>query len=573
MKYVADFETITDPADCRVWAWGVTEILEDPGQVRSFTNGICIDTFMQWCKENVGSTIYFTNLKFDGEFIIHWLLCNGYQHTKKRSPSPHEFYTLISDKGMFYYIQICFGIYQGKKQSVKILDTLKIIPFGVADMAKAFGLKHSKLELDYVEYREPGHKLTDHEKEYLNADLIIPAESLATLFSQGLSKMTQGSNALADYKETIGKKNFERWFPIPTYDEDIRQSYKGGYTYLNPKYKELIVGSGIVLDVNSMYSYVMRTAMLPYGEGKFFNGEYKKDDRYPLYIQKLSCSFELKANHIPTLQLKNNLSFVPTQYLESSEGEDVELVLTCIDLEIFLKHYDVYDIQYYSGWKFRASNNMFCEYVDKWVDIKIKADIEGNKGMRTIAKLMMNSLYGKFGLNPNVRSKFPYLNENGVVKYSLGEKEKRDPIYIPIAVFVTAYARQITISSAQANYDRFIYSDTDSLHLEGLDEPVGMNIHPTELGAWKHESTFVRGKYIRSKSYIEEEVDNTFYLPELDLYGKTKLKITCAGLPKSAYGNVTFENFQAGAEYCGKLSMKHVKGGIVLAETPFTIKK
>lgn len=573
MKYVADFETITDPSDCRVWAWGVTEVLENDDQVRTFYDGNNIETFIQWCKGHTGNTLYFHNLKFDGEFIIYWLLNNGYTYTEKRNPNSHEFSTLISDKGMFYSIKICFGVAYGKKQSVKILDSHKILPFSVDAISKAFGLKDQKLKIDYDEYREEGHILTDEERDYLHNDLLIPAEALRTLFEQGLTQMTQGSNALADYKETIGKKNFERWFPTPDYDEDIRQAYKGGFTYLNPKYRTIVTKEGIVLDVNSLYPYVMRNKFLPYGEGKFFEGKYEKDDRYPLYVQKLSCSFELKEGYIPTLQLKNNLSFIPTQYLESSNGEDVELVLTNIDLELLFEHYDVYDVQYYSGWKFRSSNNMFVNYIDKWVAIKIQAEKEGNKGLRTLAKLMLNALYGKFGLNPNVRSKSPYLDENGVVKYKLGKKEKRKPIYIPIAVFVTAYARQITITAAQSNYDRFIYSDTDSLHLEGLDEPDGMWIHPTELGAWKHESTFVRGKYIRSKSYIEDEVSNTFYLPELDLYGKTELKITCAGLPKSAYENVTFDNFKEGATYGGKLGMKHVKGGIVLAETPFTIKK
>lgn len=32
--------------------------------------------------------------------------------------------------------------------------------------------------------------------------------------------------------------------------------------------------------------------------------------------------------------------------------------------------------------------------------------------MRTLAKLMLNALYGKFALNPNVRSKIPYYDND-----------------------------------------------------------------------------------------------------------------------------------------------------------------
>ena len=52
---------------------------------------------------------------------------------------------------------------------------------------------------------------------------------------------------------------------------------------------------------------------------------------------------------------------------------------------------------------------------------KNQATIDKNYGLRTIAKLMLNSLYGKFALNPNVQGKYPVL-DNGIIKYELGEK-------------------------------------------------------------------------------------------------------------------------------------------------------
>lgn len=554
MLYTADFETTTDPTDCRVWAYGICEI----GNPDNFTYGNDINDFMKWANEQGKTTVYFHNLKFDGEFILCWLFENGFKYIgDRRDLEKNTFTTLISDKGQFYSMEICFERKGKEKKSLTIYDSLKILPFSVEAIAKGFNLPISKLEIDYNETREKGHILTKKEIDYLRNDVDIVARALNTLFEQGLNKMTQGSNALYDYKQTVGSKNFNKWFPIPDYDSDIRQSYKGGFTYLNPKFKELDLTEGIVLDVNSLYPSVMYYQPLPYGEGIFFKGKYKADKIYNLYVQMFTCQFELKPGHIPTIQLKNNLSFIPTQYLESSDGEDVTLCLTNVDLELFMEHYNVFNIEYHSGWKFKSTIGLFKDYIDKWNKVKMESTLNGNKAMRTLAKLMLNALYGKFALNPNVQSKIPWY-DNGIVKYKLGEKETRDPIYIPVGTFITAWARHKTISSAQKVYDRFVYADTDSLHLIGTEIPDMLEVDPVKLGAWKHESTFKRARFIRQKSYIEE-IDGV-------------LNITCAGMPDRCYQFVTWDNFHSGMSYAGKLGMTHVEGGIVLKDIPFSIK-
>ncbi len=296
---------------------------------------------------------------------------------------------------------------------------------------------------------------------------------------------------------------------------------------------------------------------LPYGEPIFFEGRYQHDGFYNLYVQTIRCNFELKHNHIPTIQIKHSNLFVQTEYLSSSNGEDVTLCLTSVDLKLFLEHYNVYNLEYISGWKFKSTNKLFKDYIDKWTKIKIESTLTGNIALRTLAKLMLNALSGKFGLNPNVQSKWPIYN-NGEINYTLGEKEIRDPIYIPVASFITAYARYKTITTAQSVYDRFIYADTDSLHLLGTKLPDNLEIDDVKLGAWKLENSFTRAKFLRQKTYIEEV--------------NGKLNITCAGMPKNCYQYVTWENFNPGTSYAGKLLPKHVKGGIVLSDIDFTIK-
>lgn len=182
---------------------------------------------------------------------------------------------------------------------------------------------------------------------------------------------------------------------------------------------------------------------LPFGEPVFFEGNYKEDKIYNLYIQMITCSFEIKKNKIPTIQIKNNRSyFLANEYLESSNNEIVCLVLTNVDLKLFLEQYNVYDLEYVCGWKFKSKQGIFKEYIDKWITRKNEATISGNKGQRTRAKLMLNSLYGKFATSLDVQSKMPFLGEDEAVHYSLTEKEQKDGIYIPMRLFYNSLCKR-----------------------------------------------------------------------------------------------------------------------------------
>lgn len=580
MLACADFETTTQEEDCRVWAFGICEI----GNPNNFIYGNSIDKFMEICMDKLNNhTFYFHNLKFDGEFIFYWLFRNKFSCVKNRKElQANTFCTLISDMGQFYSIEICFSKRGHKTNRVIIYDSLKILNFSVKQIAKDFGTGLDKLEMEgetdeegneidgYKKFREVGHELTGDEIKYLRNDVEIMSRALKyILYDRKMGKMTIGADALDDYKTTLGKTNFEKFFPVPCeeVDSDIRKSYKGGFTYLADKYKRKIVDKGIVLDVNSLYPSVMYYNPLPYGEAVYFQGKYKKDKLYNLYVQKFSCQFILKEKHIPTIQLKNNMSFIPTDYLKSSSGEEVVLTLTNVDLELFLAHYDVYNMEYISGYKFKSTTELFKKYIDKWMKEKIEGKKEHNKGREKTAKLMLNSLYGKFALSPRVKGKYPYYDsENDFVKYQMGKEESRCPIYIPVGTFITAWARYKTISSAQKVYDRFIYADTDSLHLEGLELPEELEIDSYKLGAWDNELVFSKAKYLRQKSYME-------YGKSPNSDEKEQWKITCAGMPTSCHGGVNIDNFDIGASYKGKLQHKRVRGGVILKDIDFSIKK
>lgn len=574
-KFTADFETNVNEEDCRVWAFACCEI----GNPEHFVYGNSIEKFIEWCSnKKYNYTVYFHNLKFDGEYIFNYLLKNGYDLiTDKKYKRDKTFTCLISGMGQFYSIEIFFTVGNHRVNKVTIYDSLKILNMSVDVIAKQFDLPIRKLDLDYKAFREVGHELTQDEIDYIRNDVEIMARALDIMFKLGLTKMTIGSNALHNYKSMID--NFKRYYPeLPLeLDQDMRKSYKGGFTYLNPLYKEKEVGAGLVLDVNSLYPSVMKNAYLPFGKPVFFEGQYKYSFIYPLYIQRLSCSFELKEGKIPTIQLKNNPSYNPTEYLTSSNGDIITLTLTNIDLKLFLENYNVYDLQYGGGWKFKQTRGLFDKYIDIWSNNKIQAKKDNNKALYMVSKLMLNSLYGKFAKNPYNRSKYPYINEDGQVSYHISGIEEGKGLYIPIGAFITSYAREKTIRTSQAirdytlkkyGKDYYIYSDTDSVHMLHMDEEEiksFIDVDEYILGYWKVESTFVRGKYIRQKCYIELGYDGV-------------MNVTVAGLPKKLGKYVTFDNFKPGFSLLAsdnsidhKLTYKHVNGGVMLVETDFTI--
>lgn len=569
MEWTADFETTTDPEDCRVWAWGATPI----GRPDDIHEGNTLDGFMEFVERNAG-TYWFHNLAFDGEFILCWLLDHGFRHVKKGGGAK-TFTTLISGTGKWYQMKVKFSAGR-KKPQVTFKDSLKKLPMGVDAVARAFKLPISKLELDYKAYREPGHVLTPEESEYLAHDVQIMNMALSHQFEQGLTRLTIGSDALNWYKDIVGRK-WKRLFPVLPLemDADIRRAYKGGFTYVNPRFQsvgsfsDLTFGAGSVYDVNSLYPSVMYDRPLPCGVPVRFAGEYVPDERYPLYIQFFTASIHVKPDHLPTVQIKNSPWYSEREYITDTDGT-ADFAMTSVDLKLLFDHYDVDVVSWDGGYKFHERCGLFCEYIDYWM--KIKSTTTG--GLRQLAKLMLNSLYGKFATNPDVTPKIPHMNPDGSISYKLGDEETRDPVYTALGAFVTAWARDKTIRSAQAVYERFMYADTDSLHVLGTDPVDGIEVHPTKLGAWKHESDFSKCKYIRAKTYMEricatgEVVDGEYRMVPCEEHDDVK----CAGMPKNVKRMVTFENFKPGLSLAGKLVPMHVPGGIVLRDTTFTVK-
>ena len=564
----ADFETTVLESDCRVWAWSVCYVdnIEHPFY------GEDIDSFLMFIAREGTAQYYFHNLAFDGRFIVDRLFRLGYEHTTERRPDKGQFTTLVSNKGKFYQISVRF--FSGVLCEFR--DSLKLFPMSVRSVARAFKLPEGKGELDYGEFREAGHHLTNEEIDYIRRDVQIVAQALAFNLGQGLNKMTIGANAMGWFKKQFGSKRFKKLFPVLTLemDEYLRGAYRGGFTYVDPMWAGRDLFSGISVDYNSMYPSMLISKPYPVGEPLQFLGRYEADTRYPLYVQSLTCSFWLKPRGIPMIQLRNAGYYGEHEYVEHTI-DPVSITLTCVDLELLFDNYEVDVLSWDGGVKFQSmhGSELFGEYVEYWGEVKRTS----KGGMRQLAKLMLNNLYGKFATHPDVTQKVPvFNNETQIVEWKEGEHEERDPVYLPVGEFCTAWARDTLIRAILVNRDRFIYCDTDSMHLRGTWEPSGIRLHDTDLCAWKVEGEFWRARHLRPKCYI------------WDL--NHEISVTCAGMPENIKRHCTFENFHFGfnnleqvetdagtivrvRQGWGKLRPKAVPGGVVLVESPYELKE
>ena len=205
---------------------------------------------------------------------------------------------------------------------------------------------------------------------------------------------------------------------------------------------------------------------------------------------------------------------------------------------------------------------------------------------RQDAKTVLNSAYGKHGTKYFLYSKYSvYEGPDKPINFIPETKLARDPdkepshYYCPYAAFVTAYARRMLVTTWNALKGRAVYCDTDSIHfigtLDDIPADLSSKIDWTKsgaLGLWKVENEFVKGRYIRAKSYIEVKEDG-------------EAVVTCAGATAEIKKLMTWETFRVGFnawKICeekgfnikdySKLTPKQYPDGVALEYVNFEIK-
>lgn len=592
-KYMADFETLAGDNLPRtdVWAWCICKLESFDDKLLPVGNNIW--SFFNFLYNNAtnGDLIFFHNLKFDGEFIIAHLAKNKFEYCMEDLPDykrkPHTYNVMMDAMGKLFDISVTLkrGI------TIHFRDSLKLLPFTVEKIGKGFETKYRKLNIDYKAHTAPGQEITDKERVYIENDVRVVAEALLSMFNEGYDGMTIGSCAMKYYQKDIlgGKKQFRDRFPILT-DSEIKfiaPARKGGWCYVNDNIQGKILGKGYTVDFNSMYPSQMHSAsgnMYPLGKGVYFtcnSSEVTEDPDYPLWIAKVQLGFSLKENRYPCIQIKDNISlFGEHEYIKESD-DVVTITITSVDWYLINQCYDIWYCKFLDGYKYQAAIGMFDKYIDKFYEMKQFAT---NPQKRQQAKLFLNNFYGKFVMRTEIQTKIPAVSDANIVSWTIQPAETRDPVYPPVGIFTTAYARREVVTAANNNYSSFCYADTDSLHCLGnIEDEVGMKLDNKKLMHWKHESDWTRAKFVRQKTYAEE-ID-------------CKLDIKCAGAPKILHQPASMQteewrqnnpdsterevklsdilnldNFDIGFSTFGKLKPKHIPGGIILVPSAYVIR-
>jgi len=636
--YMCDFETTVtgdkNQSETEVWASAIVEVdaqgdglIDDNVYIDSSIGSFMSRLFS--ITRNGHSIAYFHNLKFDGSFIIDWLLKNGYKlavnswdgkWTETKYMPKGSFKCTISDMGQWYTIEVKSNY--GAKITFK--DSLKLLPFSVEQIGKSFGTLHKKLSMEYIGDRHAGGVITEEEKRYIANDVLVVKEALEIFFKDGLNKLTIGSCCKDQYKKTLMDGDAKNWFPSmlaikldesfgsPNAEKYIRKAYKGGWCYLIDDKANKVYYNGITADVNSLYPSMMMDRDYPVGKPTFWKGNYIPDvatkGQHSFFV-RVRTRFYLKENKLPTIQIKGSPYYDGTEWLKTSDvkykdkyykslkGADGKLIemrptltLTAMDYKLLQEHYDLEDFEILDGCYFwtMPGKVLFGMYINKWAEIK-----KTSKGARRQeAKLFLNNLYGKFSAKIDNTTKAPYLEDGKVKFYLIHDEDPKKEWYIPIGAFITSYAREFTITAAQANYEHFIYADTDSIHCDcTADELKGIKVHPTDFSHWALEATWDKAIFVRQKTYIEhvveedlEPIENPYYNVKcagMDKRPKQLLQASLCGI-KKVNGMTPVEkeflktkrdltDFKVGLSVPGKLMTKRINGGIVLVSSEFCL--
>lgn len=651
--FAADFETtVYDNQEItEVWSAATCELYTE--DVKVF--GCIDDMFEYYAKKIKGNVIvYFHNLKFDGSFWIDWLLrvkkyeqafekdgvpfdtlptfkpetIDGIESVQTKNMKNNQFNYLISSLGQWYSI-----IIKTNNKLIEIRDSLKLLPFALKKLGKDFKTKHQKLDMEYKGFRYPNCYISPEEMEYIKNDVLVLKEALEIMFNEGHKKLTIGSCCLSEFKSLYHPEEYKYLFPnlyempldkeifgCDNIGDYVRQSYRGGWTYLAKGKERQIKTNGFTADVNSLYPSMMSSEsgnVYPVGIPIFWSGNYipeQAEENY--YFIRIKTQFYIKKGYLPFIQIKNSLCYPAREMLETSDiywhktkkyykqsvdfnGEivnnDVTITMTMTDYKLFREHYNVENFEILDGCYFETRSNLFDEYINKYK--KIKLESKGAK--RGIAKLFLNNLYGKMAAGIDSSFKLAEMVGEDIKFFTVPEARKK-PGYIPIGSAITSYSRNFTIRAAQKNFygaDKrgFIYADTDSIHCDiSPDEVKGINIHPKNFCCWALESCWDKAIFVRPKTYIEhitmedlEPIENPYY------------DIKCAGMPenckqlflKSMEGyepketdkfsseaieflktKRTLKDFDYGLCVPDKLMPKRIKGGIVLKETTYKMR-
>nr|QWO71460.1 DNA polymerase [Termitomyces sp. T132]QWO71465.1 DNA polymerase [Termitomyces sp. T8] len=513
-------------------------------------------------KERNGYKLYAHNLgRFDSIFLISSLANAGFQlRANWRENDLLQLYVIDTDR----------------KLNIKLLDSINLVPTSLDKLLKGVGslirkgmFPHKYVNRDTINYigPKPGinyyldesqineQKIDEYNKipelfnlkeqclNYLETDVLGLLEAMNILSKHyhkehkvnitNFSTLPALSLAIFGYWFYQDKKKTIKMIKGPL-ESFIRQAYFGGNSDIFVEGSNRFVKKGLHYDMNSQYPFAMKNQM-PTGNPVFSNNT---DLNY------YSLGFVFAKITPPNKDTLANL-FIPFRNTDGSVScprETFYEFISTVELRQGLEY--GYKAEILCGVNFPEAceaNELFGKFVDQLYEIKATST---DSVERMIAKLSLNSTYGKFGQKEKEyrikimktdqvseitdKYHYSYLSDISdglsIIKYgprlnekyrqlykehsefddnkSTYTKERGIPSAVQISAMISSYARTSINPFKNIPGNIAIASNTDSLILE---HPLPNDLIGRELGQWKLEHTFNNGIFVRPKLYCYED--------------------------------------------------------------------
>nr|CAD1835852.1 unnamed protein product [Ananas comosus var. bracteatus] len=299
-------------------------------------------------------------------------------------------------------------------------------------------------------------------------------------------------------------------------------------------------------DVNSLYPYIMKSYPMPCGVPVWHNNLECQDlDNLFGFIEAyVVCPASISHPFLPYKDKFGTLIFPTGKFIGIFYSEELKFAR---DLG--------YHIIPLRGILFEAMSSPFEGIISDLYESRLEAKKRGDEPMTFIYKILMNSLYGRFGMNPestvteicnqkryeelmkmdNFQSAEMLTENYYIVNYITNSSFAEDDNWkapkmsaVQLAAAVTACAR-IHMYPYISRPDCY-YTDTDSVVLGcPLSDDL---ISSMEMGKFKLEYFVKKGIFLAPKSYMLETVDEQHNRLEKIQIGKKDILIKL-GLPQS----------------------------------------
>ncbi len=287
----------------------------------------------------------------------------------------------------------------------------------------------------------------------------------------GELKFTLASTAMDLFRREFLREEYRT--PFPSRNEYARKAYYGGRV---EPYKTGNWSHINVYDINSLYPFVMRSYQYP--DPNYLHGplDIVPDNVIFDYEGVSDVTIEIKDCYIPPLPYRHeDKLYFPVGCLRGHYTH-VEIRKA---LSLGAKLLDVHTTLYSE-----KTCNPFVSYVDTLYDMRLALKA-ANDPRELVIKILLNSLYGKFGQRTSaglqeIRSFLWWYNGNqhipvefreidGNLTVLLDKASDNQPEYINTlwASYVTSYARILLLDYMLAAGSNLLYCDTDSVFIEG----------------------------------------------------------------------------------------------------------